>query len=313
MAWINLALMALIAGGVLTLTAGSAPRLWVYARHLARLCFQAAGVTGVSWLLVSLAGNARVASGAAGGQPGGTGANLSLVGSIVTSGGPSLLLLGGAVALGTGAGLAASFLLTWKRNRVFAAVAMAASFAWVFPTFMLAILAQEAQAQIYNLTQVPTSGGYARVSALSVFWASLVLAIRPSIYMFRQARAVLGTEELADHVRAAQARGLSWSRISYRYIFRPVAPAIAAAWLNSFRLMVGVLPLVEFFFAYPGLGYRLLVAVGIHQLNATGVFQPDLAMACAIGLAGLLLLLETLVRLLQQLWDPRLGELRLEV
>lgn len=312
MVWINLALVAGIVGGLLALMAGPAPRLWAHTRHLARLCFQAAGVTAVGWFIVSLDGNARLASGATTVQPGGPAASLSLVHSVLTAAGPSLLLLGGAVALGTGGGLAGAFLLTWKRNKGLAAVAVAMSFVWVLPTFMLAIIAQEGQAQIYNLTQIPTSGGYATVSALSVFWASLVLGIRPGIYVFRQARAVLDIEELAAHVQAARARGLSWGRISYRYIFRPASPAIATAWLNSLRLMVGVLPLVEFFFAYPGLGYQLLVAVGIHQLNTTASFEPDLAIACVIGLAGLLLLMETVVRLLQQVWDPRLGDLRSE-
>ena len=37
---------------------------------------------------------------------------------------------------------------------------------------------------------------------------------------------------------------------------------VLTAWLNSFRSLIGSLPLVEYFFGYPGLGRVLVLALG---------------------------------------------------
>jgi peptide/nickel transport system permease protein len=311
MGWIDFALGAVIAGAIIVLVTSPASRVWAHTRHLARLCFQASGVIAVSWFLVMLAENAGAATLAspAGSAPVQSAAGLarSVLGAAI----PSILLILVALVIGTGGGLLVAFLLTLQRNRWLSALAVLASLAWVVPTFLLAIFMQEAQAQIYGLTGVTTSGGYALITPLSVFWAALVLAIRPGIYVFRQARAVLNIEELADHVRAARARGLSWARISRRYIFRPAAASISVAWLNSVRLMVGALPLVEFFFAYPGLGQKLLFAIGVHYPGQVVRFDANVAIFSVVALAGLILLVEAAVRLLQQGLDPRLREVRI--
>ena len=310
MGWIDVALGAMIAGAIIVLITSPVLRLWARTRHLARLCFQVSGVVAVSWFLVTLAENAATAPGAAlaGAAPIPFAAVArALVGPAI----PSILLILVALGLGTGVGLLAAFALTLKRHPLLTVLAVLASLAWVIPTFLLAIFIQEVQSAIYGLTGVATAGGYAVITPLSVFWAALVLAIRPGIYVFRQARAVLDIEELADHVRAARARGLSGVRIAARYIFRPAAASISVGWLNSVRLLVGALPLVEFFFAYPGLGQKLLFAIGVHYPSQVARFDANLAISSVVALAGLILLIEAAVRLLQQSLDPRLRELRI--
>ena len=310
MGWIDVALGAMIAGAIIVLVTSPILRLWARTRHLARLCFQVSGVVAVSWFLVTLAENAATAPGAAlaGAAPIPFAAVArALVGPAI----PSILLIFVALGLGTGVGLLAAFALTLKRHPLLTVLAVLASLAWVIPTFLLAIFIQEVQSAIYGLTGVATAGGYAVITPLSVFWAALVLAIRPGIYVFHQARAVLDIEELADHVRAARARGLSGVRIAARYIFRPAAASISVGWLNSVRLLVGALPLVEFFFAYPGLGQKLLFAIGVHYPSQVARFDANLAISSVVALAGLILLIEAAVRLLQQSLDPRLRELRI--
>ena len=310
MGWIDVALIAMIAGAVIVLITSPAARVWATTRHLARLCFQASGVIAVSWFLVTLAKNAaapiELPPAFSTPVPSAAMVARSILGPAI----PSLLLILVGLALGTGGGLLLAFLLTLQRHRLLSALAILASLVWVVPTFLLAIFMQQVQAQIYGVTGIPTGGGYALITPLSVFWAALVLAIRPGIYVFRQARAVLDIEELADHVRAARARGLSWARVSRRYIFRPGAASISVAWLNSVRLMIGALPLVEFFFAYPGLGQKLLFAIGVHYPTQVVRFDANVAIASVVALAGLILLIEAGIRLLQQNLDPRLREVR---
>ena len=76
--------------------------------------------------------------------------------------------------------------------------------------------------------------------------------------------------------------------------------------------MIGSLPLVEFFFAYPGLGYTLLLSLGIAPGTQAPAPNADLAIALVVAMAGLLVLLESVTSLLQGWLDPRIRELRLE-
>jgi ABC-type dipeptide/oligopeptide/nickel transport system permease component len=99
-----------------------------------------------------------------------------------------------------------------------------------------------------------------------------------------------------------------------RHVVHPAAAALLSAWMNSFRLMIGSLPLVEFFFGYPGLGEMLILALGLTFgiQGRSGQPQPDLAIALVVAMAAILLLLETATGLLQGWLDPRLRELRRE-
>jgi ABC-type dipeptide/oligopeptide/nickel transport system permease component len=77
--------------------------------------------------------------------------------------------------------------------------------------------------------------------------------------------------------------------------------------LISLRLMVGSLPLVEFFFAYPGLGNVFVRSFGLG--DQAGI-DPDLAIAAIAVLATTFFALEAAVNLLQQRLDPRIADVR---
>jgi peptide/nickel transport system permease protein len=312
MQWLNLALMAAIAGGLVVLLTAEQARLWLFTRLVARFCFQGAAVLAIAWLLISLASNANAAvSGFAPASFHDT--PTQLVTAISKAAGPSLLLIFLAIIFGTGSGLAAAIVVTARKQVDLRFVAVIATVAWALPTFLVAILAQQAQALIYSFTGATTSGGYAQLTPLALFWATVVLGIRPAAYVYRQARVALDLQSIADHVRAGRARGLPEPLIAMRYIVRPASSALVAGWLNSIRVVIGALPLVEFFFAYPGVGQMLLFSIGIHYQGVAGTpgaADPDLAIAAALFLAGLLLVLESVALSAQSLLDPRIREIR---
>jgi ABC-type dipeptide/oligopeptide/nickel transport system permease component len=70
--------------------------------------------------------------------------------------------------------------------------------------------------------------------------------------------------------------------------------------------MIGSLPLVEFFFAYPGLGNLFLTSFG---LGSQGV-NPDQAIAAVAIATALFFILEAAANVFQQVVDPRLREAR---
>ncbi|HVH62984.1 MAG TPA: ABC transporter permease subunit [Candidatus Dormibacteraeota bacterium] len=304
----NLALLIGIAGGALLfLTADS--RIWPATRVLVRFCFQTAAVLAVAWLLVTLAANSNAA------VTGGTGQTSHdsvqhIVSTVAAAAQLSLWLIALAIVFGTGAGLLGAIVVTRQPMSGLRFAGVLSTAVWVLPTFMVAILAQELQALFYEFTGQRISAAYAQINALSVFWAVVVLGIRPAAYVYRQARVALSLEATADHVRAARSRGLPERVVSTRYIVRPSSTALLASWLNSIRVVVGALPLVEFFFGFPGVGSLLLLSLGLHDPGTAARPDPDLAIASALALGVLLLLLESIAIASQLLLDPRLRELR---
>lgn len=307
MFWLSIGLIVFIVSGLVALVVPAVPAVWAYARHVTRFGLQFSGVLAVAWLLMTMSANARAAGL---GIPAAAGPGISSV--VLTAAWHSLLLLGVASVIGIGGGLWLAYTTTLVRHGG-ATLALATTVVLAVPTFLIAILAQTLQGDIYNLTGLNATGGYARVSPLTLLWASLVVGLRPAAYVYRHARLDLELASLADHVRVAKSRGLLDRQIAYRYIFRPALPTLIAGVLNSIRLMIGTLPLVEYFFAYPGLGQLLIFSFGIgYQGGGVPAFNPTLTMVVVAALAALLLLGEAAARVFQQLLDPRLNELRAE-
>lgn len=219
----------------------------------------------------------------------------------------SLLLLLVATIWGAAVGFGAAYLVQLKRHGA-GPLAVAAVLIWITPTFLLAAFAQELQAQIFSVTNLAISGGYGTASAGQAFWAGVVLGLRPAAYSYRQARIALESQAAEDHVRTAIANGLPWPTVVLKHIFRPAAASLVDVWLNSFRLMLGSLALVEFFFGYPGFGQRLVLSLGVSYPSQVGVFQPDLAIGLVVALALLILACEAIADLSRQRLDPRLVE-----
>ena len=119
----------------------------------------------------------------------------------------SLLLIIVALVWGTGFGTAAAaFAVGAKRPRL-ALLLGVVSLIWVIPTFLLAILAQDLQFQIYNLWQVNVTGGYATFSAGQLAWSAAVLAIRPAAYAYRQSSILIADQSRQLFVRTALFQG----------------------------------------------------------------------------------------------------------
>jgi ABC-type dipeptide/oligopeptide/nickel transport system permease component len=306
--WLSISLIIFIVSGLVALVAPAVPAVWTYARHVTRFGLQFSGVLAVAWLLVTMSANSRAAGL---GIPGP--ASQAISSEVITAAWHSLLLLGVASVIGMGGGLWLAYSTTLLRHGG-ASLALTATVVLAVPTFLIAIVAETLQGDVYSLTGLTTSGGFGHLNALALFWAAFVVGLRPAAYVYRHARLDLELASLADHVRVAKSRGLLERQIAYRYIFRPALPTLIAGALNSLRLMIGSLPLVEYFFAYPGLGQLLIFSFGIgYQGGGVPAFNPTLTVVVVAAIAALLLLGEAAARVFQQLLDPRLNELRAEI
>lgn len=322
MIWINLGVALLNLSLLLGLVTILFPRAGAWARIATLAAIKLGGVVLVTALLVHLATEALLSTRPTFGPPTGglvpaiPGPHISdfqlsageLLATVTSAAARSLLLLLVAIVWGVLVGLGAAYFVQLRRSRGVLLSVMAV-LAWVTPTFLLAAFAQEVQAQIFNFTDLRISGGYGSVSAWQAVWAGVVIGIRPAAYAYRQARVTLESEAAADHVRTALANGLPWRAVVSRHIMRPAAASLVSAWLNSFRIMLGSLPIVEFFFGYPGLGQQLVLALGVSYPNQPGAFQPDLVIAFVVCLALIVLTCEAFAELARQRLDIRLADL----
>jgi peptide/nickel transport system permease protein len=300
--WINLGLICLIAALLVGLASLLQPRMAAVGRVLATLGLQVAGVLVVTWLLVERGQSLARAI------PPPPGAQNAIPAEIAGPAVASLLLALVALIWGTGLGTAAAAFAVGNRRPRLALVLGLASLIWIVPTFLLAILAQDLQSQLYNLSGVNVSGGYAQFSPGQLAWSAAILAIRPAAYAYRQGSILIADQSRALFVRTALAKGLPWNMIVRRHIVRPAAAGLLQTASASIRLMFGSLPLVEFFFGYPGLGELLLRSLGVSSGTSSQPPDPGLAIAAAVVLASMLAILEALIRVLMQKADPRVAE-----
>src|SRR5207302_10750524 len=142
--------------------------------------------------------------------------------------------------IGSGAALAVAGLRRWR----LVGLELSGALLLVSPTFLVAILVQEPQAFLFGKTGLIVAPGYGDVNGVQIFWASLVLGIRPATYLYRHGRAVLERESGEDYVRTAEAKGLEWREVVRHHLLRAGGGGLVATWTNSFRLMIGSLPLV---------------------------------------------------------------------
>jgi ABC-type dipeptide/oligopeptide/nickel transport system permease component len=128
----------------------------------------------------------------------------------------------------------------------------------------------------------------------------LVLAARPLAYLTRATFVSLQQIMQEDYIRTAFSKGLSLTRTVIEHAIRNMAVPTMTAVGVSLRFALGTLPVVEFFFAWPGMGRSLLLAINNRQTPVV------VALASALGLTFLLTNLA--LDILYRVADPRTRE-----
>jgi ABC-type dipeptide/oligopeptide/nickel transport system permease component len=127
----------------------------------------------------------------------------------------------------------------------------------------------------------------------------LVLSTRPLAYLTRATFLALRQALQEDYMRTAFAKGLSLPYSVAMHAARNAAVPVLTAIGVAVRFSLGALPVVEFFFAWPGLGRQLLTSIGAQQSSTV------IALASVLGLTFLLanMVLDIAFRVL----DPRVS------
>jgi ABC-type dipeptide/oligopeptide/nickel transport system permease component len=149
----------------------------------------------------------------------------------------------------------------------------------------------------------------------------LALMVRPTVQIAQLASEFLSGELGKQYVVAARSHGNSWNTVRWKHALRNVLAPIILAVTSSFRLLIGELILVEWLFAWPGLG-RLLtfslippnVATVAGLSGGTQYFlNPELITAVLTVFTLIFLIVDTLASISVRLVDPRLRATETEV
>ncbi len=200
-------------------------------------------------------------------------------------------------------------LLAWRRTPGLVKALLPLSFTFTaIPFFMLGILL------IYVfgfwLRWFPVSGAYAREVTRGWNWPfiksvihhgvlpALSIVITSMGFWGLGMRGMMITNEGEDYMILAEAKGLSPNRIFWRYGVRnSVLPQVTALALNIGGIAGGSV-LVEYIFAYPGMGYLLYQGI----VNADYTLIQGIVFILILGTALAVLLID----LLYPIIDPRI-------
>lgn len=127
---------------------------------------------------------------------------------------------------------------------------------------------------------------------------ALVLAARPLAYMTRASYVAVNRTMEEDYIRTAFSKGLTLSRTVNVHALRNTAVPMLTAIGVSLRFSLSALPIVEFFFVWPGLGLHLLQAINQRQTVLVA------ALAAALGLT--FLVINFLMDVAYRIIDPRM-------
>jgi peptide/nickel transport system permease protein len=168
------------------------------------------------------------------------------------------------------------------------------------PSFLLGMFFWVINIQIHNYFQVkvlPSAGfGWDGHLVMPV----LVLAMRPLAQIAQVTYVTLSDILKQDFLRTARAKGLPWHLIRDRHALRNTLIPILNTLGTSLRYSLASLPVVEFFFDWPGVGLTLLEAIN----DGNAPLITDLILS--LGL--FFLLVNILLEMLFPLLDPRIRE-----
>jgi peptide/nickel transport system permease protein len=168
------------------------------------------------------------------------------------------------------------------------------------PSFFLALLLQIGVLKLtahLGYSVLPVGGfGWDKRLILPV----LVLAARPLAQIARVAYITTGQVLEEDFVRTAYSKGLRQGRTLVVHVLRNTAIPILTTIAVSLRFSLCSLPVVEYFFGWPGVGFTLLKSIARRD--------DDLTIFLLLSLGLLIITLNLLVDFSYRLIDPRLQQ-----
>lgn len=138
----------------------------------------------------------------------------------------------------------------------------------------------------------------------------LALMARPTMQIAQLTAGILSGELGKQYVRAGRSLGQTWRSIRLKYAMRNIIAPVILTVTGSFRQLVGELVVVEWLFAWTGLG-RMLAQTLVPPLQTNAAetllfLDPQVVALILTVFAGLFLLADLLASTAVRAVDPRL-------
>ncbi len=169
------------------------------------------------------------------------------------------------------------------------------------PAFLLAVLLQTAGIK-YTTTfgrQLVSMGGFAW-DFKHLAMPLIVLAVRPIAYLTRATHIAIQNIMDENYIQTALAKGLTRTSTVIGHALKNMAIPYLAAVAVSIRFDLSILPIVEFIFAWPGIGRGMLEAINARD--------PVLFVSMALALGLTILVVNLILEISYRFIDPRLRE-----
>lgn len=211
----------------------------------------------------------------------------------------SLGLLLAAMLIAASLGILLGVWAARRRYSVWSLLLLVASIIGVsLPSFFAALLLQIGTIQLTQAmgkTWLPVGGfGW----DLHLLLPAVVLAARPLAQTTRITFVTISEILEQDYVRTAHSKGLKDRLVMVKHVFLNAAVPVLTTLSVSLRYSLVSLPVVEFFFSWPGIGFTLLKAIAKQDDNLTVI------LVLALGI--LFILLNLLLDLAYRIIDPQL-------
>lgn len=130
----------------------------------------------------------------------------------------------------------------------------------------------------------------------------IVLSARPLAYLTRASFIAFNRVLGEDYIRTAYSKGLTELQTNSIHALRNIAIPVLTAMGVSIRFSLSSLPIVEFFFVWPGLGLRMLEAINSRNTSLLAT------LAASIGLT--FLVINLILDISYRFIDPRIREVQ---
>lgn len=214
----------------------------------------------------------------------------------------SMGLLLVALLLSTVVGLwLGSFAALVKKQQVVLALLMFTILGVSIPSFFAGFLLQYGEMRYFQHfgTQLVKMAGFGW-DIEHMLLPVLVLMARPLAYLTRASFISLNHVMEENYIRTAYSKGLPNHWVVNIHALRNIAVPVLTAIGVSLRFSLSTLPVVEYFFAWPGVGLRLLEAINARQ--------ADVVVTLALALGLTFLLINLFLDISYRIIDPRLRE-----
>ena len=227
------------------------------------------------------------------------------LGLVARAYGRSMILLLGAVAVGSTLGLALGLISgLWPRSPL-AALASIISYVGIFtPSFLLALLLLLLFVRYISpavgIRFILIGPGLTVFDPRRLLVPVVVLSVRPLALVTQLTIGSLQEVIHSDYVRTARAKGLMPRTVLLRHMLRNIAVPVLTGVNSSFYYSLSSLLVVEWLFGWQGVGLKLL--------DAMATRNAEMASYLLVSVGVTFLLVNTALKAAMNRLDPRLTE-----